>query len=91
MWIRQAAEGRELIIGAMKTSNDGMTLSDVTAFVFDEKGAFVERVDAATARYTPGEWKIDNALVTRLEKQPKKQPSYLVAHHAFARSGPGNL
>jgi lipopolysaccharide export system permease protein len=78
VWIRQAAEGRESIIGAMKTSNDGMTLSDVTAFVFDETGAFVERIDAATAQYTPGEWKIDDALVTRLEKQPKKQPSYLL-------------
>ncbi len=30
-----------------------MTLSDVTAFVFDEIGAFVERVDAKTAHYTP--------------------------------------
>ena len=47
VWIRQAAEGRESIIGALKTSDDGMTLSDVTAFVFDETGAFYERVDAA--------------------------------------------
>jgi lipopolysaccharide export system permease protein len=76
VWIRQAAEGRESIIGAMRTSDDGMTLSDVTAFVFDESGAFVERIDAAMARYTLGEWKIEDALVTRLDKQPKKQPSY---------------
>ncbi len=76
IWIRQAAEGRESIIGALKTSDDGMTLTDVTAFVFDETGAFYERVDAETAQYTVGEWKIDNALVTRLEKQPKKTDSY---------------
>jgi lipopolysaccharide export system permease protein len=69
VWIRQAAEGRESIIGALKTSDDGMTLSDVTAFVFDENGA-------ATARYTPGEWQIENAVVTRLEKQPKRESSY---------------
>jgi len=76
VWIRQAAEGRESIIGAMKSSDDGMTLSDVTAFVFDENGAFAERIDAATARYTPGEWQIEDALVTRLEKQPRKEASY---------------
>ncbi len=76
IWIRQAAEGRELIIGALKTSDDGMTLSVVTAFVFDENGAFYERVDAPTARYTAGEWQIENALVTRLEKQPKREESY---------------
>ena len=48
----------------------------MTAFVFDETGAFYERVDAETARYTVGEWQIENALVTRLEKQPKKEDSY---------------
>jgi lipopolysaccharide export system permease protein len=76
IWIRQAAEGRESIIGALRTSDDGMTLSDVTVFVFDEKGAFYERVDAPTARYTVGEWQIDKALVTRLEKQPKREELY---------------
>lgn len=76
VWIRQAAEGRESIIGAVKTSDDGTTLSDVTAFVFDDNGAFLERVDAPTARYTVGEWQIEGALVTRLEKQPKRQDSY---------------
>ncbi|HET7714451.1 MAG TPA: LptF/LptG family permease, partial [Bauldia sp.] len=53
IWIRQAAEGRESIIGALKTSDDGMTLSEVTAFVFDDSGAFLERVDAPVARYQP--------------------------------------
>lgn len=75
-WIRQAAEGRESIIGATKTADNGRTLSDVTAFVFDEQGLFVERVDAATAHYKPGEWKLEDALVTRIDKQPKKQDDY---------------
>ena len=76
IWIRQAAEGRESIIGAAKTSNNGMTLSDVTAFVFNESGVFVERVDAATARYARGEWKMTDAVVTRVDKQPRKQEDY---------------
>jgi len=76
IWIRQAAEGRESLIGATKTSEDGMTLSDVTAFVFDEQGAFLERIDARTARFVPGAWQIEDAVVTRLERQPRKEPTY---------------
>jgi lipopolysaccharide export system permease protein len=76
VWIRQAGEGRESIIGAAKTADDGMTLSDVTAFVFDENGAFQERIDAKTAKYTPGAWQITDAMVTRIGKQPRKEDSY---------------
>lgn len=76
IWIRQAGEGRESLIGALKTSEDGMTLSDVTAFVFDENGAFAERIDAKTARFQPGEWQIEDAVVTQLERQPKKEANY---------------
>ena len=76
VWIRQAGEGRESIIGAAKTADDGMTLSDVTAFVFDENGAFQERIDAKTAKYTPGAWQITDAMVTRIEKQPRKEDNY---------------
>lgn len=76
IWIRQAGEGRESLIGALKTSEDGMTLSEVTAFVFDESGAFFERIDAKTARFQPGEWQIEEAVVTRLDRQPKKEATY---------------
>ena len=75
-WIRQAGEGRESLIGALKTSEDGMTLSEVTAFAFNEDGSFRERIDAQTARYTPGEWQIDDAMVTRLEQAPQKVADY---------------
>ncbi|MCB1499166.1 MAG: LPS export ABC transporter permease LptG [Bauldia sp.] len=76
VWIRQAGEGRESIIGAAKTADNGMTLSEVTAFVFDENGAFQERIDAKTAKYTPGAWEITDAMVTRIEKQPRKLETY---------------
>jgi lipopolysaccharide export system permease protein len=76
VWIRQAGEGRESLIGALRTSDDGTTLSDVTAFVFDENGAFLERIDAKTARFAPGEWQIEDAMVTRLERQPRKEATY---------------
>ena len=40
--------GRESIIGALRTFDHGLSLTGVTAFVFDEKGSFHERVDAPT-------------------------------------------
>jgi lipopolysaccharide export system permease protein len=76
IWIRQAGEGHESLIGAVRTSEDGMTLTDVTAFVFDPSGAFLERIDAKTARFEPGAWQIENAVVTRLEHKPKKEATY---------------
>jgi lipopolysaccharide export system permease protein len=76
VWIRQAGEGRESLIGSLKTSDDGTTLSEVTAFVFDEDGQFLERIDAKTARFQPGAWQIEDAVVTRLDRQPKKEATY---------------
>ena len=57
VWIRQAAEGRESIIGALKTSDDGMTLTDVTAFVFDENGAIPRAGDAERPTTRPASGK----------------------------------
>ena len=76
IWVRQAAEGRESLIGALSTSNDGARLAEVTAFVFAEDGSFLERIDAPIARFSPGEWLIEDALVTRIEDVPRKEALY---------------
>lgn len=76
VWLRQAAEGKESIIGAVRTFNDGLSLSGVTAFVFGEGGVFLERIDAQKAHYRPGEWKITKAVVTVPNKKPRRQSNY---------------
>lgn len=76
IWLRQAAEGRESIIGAGQTFDHGMGLSNVTAFTFNENGSFRERIDAAKGHYTDGEWLLDNATITTPGHTPKVQKVY---------------
>jgi lipopolysaccharide export system permease protein len=79
MWLRQAANGRESILGAQRTLDHGLSLTGVTALVFDEKGSFQERVDAPTGHYSEGEWRLDNATVTAPRTQPKRMKTYRLA------------
>jgi lipopolysaccharide export system permease protein len=79
VWLRQAAEGRESIIGASQTFDHGMGLSNVTAYTFNENGSFRERIDAPMAHYTDGEWQIDNATITTPGHTPKLQKIYHLA------------
>lgn len=76
MWLRQSNEGRESILGAVQTFNQGLRLSGVTAFVFDESGAFRERVDAAEGEYVPGEWRLSKATITAPSRQPQQVDVY---------------
>ena len=76
VWIRQASAGRESIIGALQSSNQGLSLARVTAFVFDDKGDFTERIDARRAEYTSGEWMIQKAIVTTPNRRPRHQAEY---------------
>ena len=76
LWLRQAAEGRESIIGAQRTYDSGFSLSGVTAFVFGDGGAFLERIDAQEAHYQPGEWQIKNATITAPDRKPQRKEFY---------------
>jgi lipopolysaccharide export system permease protein len=76
VWLRQAAAERESIIGAAESFNSGLGLTAVTVMVFDRQGQFIERVDAGTARYSPGEWLLANATVTAPGRTPTRVESY---------------
>lgn len=76
VWMRQASEGRESIIGALQTFNEGLSLTGVTAFVFDETGQFVERLDARRADYEPGAWQLKRIVVSSAEAEPIRQATY---------------
>ncbi|MCP4381277.1 MAG: LptF/LptG family permease [Hyphomicrobiales bacterium] len=78
VWLRQATEGRESIIGALQTFNGGLSLSQVTVFVFGKGGAFLQRIDAEEAHYAPGAWTLNNAIVTSADRRPKRSASYML-------------
>jgi lipopolysaccharide export system permease protein len=79
VWLRQAAKGRDSIIGSIQSFDDGLGLLGVTAYVFDSKGHFLERVDAASAHYYPGEWRIEKATVTAINANPKVVDEYVLS------------
>jgi lipopolysaccharide export system permease protein len=76
VWIRQSADGIESIIGAVQSIDEGLTLVGVTAYVFEPGGQFRERIDAARALYSPGEWRIEDATVTAASADPKHADVY---------------
>lgn len=79
VWLRQKSGDTESIIGAVQSFDEGLGLLGVTAYVFDTDNHFRERVDAPTARYTPGAWHLQNATVTSVNANPKQVGDYALS------------
>jgi lipopolysaccharide export system permease protein len=77
IWLRQTTgDGRESIIGAAESKDQGTTLVGVTTYVFNQDGKFTDRIDSATARYESGEWSLLDATLTAANKKPVRIPVY---------------
>jgi lipopolysaccharide export system permease protein len=79
MWIRQKSEDGQSIMAAGASSDAGLTLAFVTAYVFDPKGRFLERVDAEGARMVGNEWQLSHASITAPGVNPHSQDLYHLA------------
>ena len=84
LWIRQRSIDGQAILRAEFSSDAGTSLSVVTAFVYDPGGAFVERVEAATALLRPGFWEMKDARVTSPEDEPQSVGTYMLATNLTA-------
>ncbi len=78
-WLRQDGADGQSVISAIAATNRGLSLSGVTVFVFDDAGRFSERIDAARAELKDGFWRIEDAWVSRLGREPEKFESYLLS------------
>lgn len=78
-WLRQNGADGQSVISAAVASNRGLTLTGVSAFVFDRDGHFVERVDAGRAELKYGYWEIHDAWVARIGLEPEKYDIYLLS------------
>jgi len=78
-WLRQNGADGQSVISAALASNRGLTLTGVSAFVFDPQGHFVERVDGSRADLRDGYWEIRDAWVVRLGREPEKFDTYLLS------------
>ena len=87
LWIRQKSPVGQSILRAEASSDKGLKLANVSAYVFDSKGRFLERVDADQASMTKGEWLLSPATVTA----PSVDPRYLDIYHLATNLQPGQV
>lgn len=75
-WLRQeGVDGSSALHGAAVT-DQGLRLTTVTAFRFDDEGRFVERISAASAELRDGYWLLQNVWVTRPGVPPTQYDAY---------------
>jgi lipopolysaccharide export system permease protein len=75
-WVTQRSDTGHSIINAAGSREQGVLLSHVTAFVFDQRGSFVERVEAKSAALEPGHWRLQEARIYTIGAPPGVRQSY---------------
>lgn len=78
LWFRQSSGDGASILSAGASALGNRRLGDVTAYVFERDGAFMERVDASSAVYAEDRWILTNARVTRRDAQSQTYTQYLL-------------
>ena len=73
IWMRQTGSDGPSIIGARESLNQGLSLVDVSAFVFKPSGTLDRRIDASTADFEDGNWVFRDATVIQAGTRPTPQ------------------
>jgi lipopolysaccharide export system permease protein len=66
LWLRQGGDYGQTVIQAERANLDGTELYNVTFLTFGPDGLPATRIEAATARLTPGAWMLDGAKMWNL-------------------------
>lgn len=77
-WVRQRSGSGQSVISAVTSRAQGEALSGVSAFVFDDKDHFKERIEADSAVLEPGHWRFTNARVYVVNEAPQDVAAYLL-------------
>mgnify|MGYP002621340543 CR=1 FL=1 len=78
LWLRQANPDGQTVIRALRANQDGTELHAVTFIAFDAAGLPVTRIEAASARLSPGRWHLSDARQWRLtETNPEQSVRHL--------------
>lgn len=75
-WLRQEGVDGQSVIYATSAREKGLVLDDVSVFVFDANGVFVERIEAKSAVLRTDYWELLNAVVVSPASQPQQFASY---------------
>ena len=60
-WLRQRSDEGQAIINARSSRQQGLQLSAVTIFRYDNAGHFRDRIEARNATLEPGSWRLEGA------------------------------
>lgn len=77
-FVRQLSVDGSSIIRAAQGTAEGTELTQVTAFVYDKAGQFVERVEADSAKLHRGFWRFEKARILTLGLEPQVSNVYLL-------------
>lgn len=78
MWLRQRSVDGEAILQFQGIDDKTLELTDVTAFVLDPDGTFLERVEAQRALYMGSYWRLENGRVLSVGIEPQQIKAYLL-------------
>ncbi len=78
-WVTQRSDNGQSIINAQGSREQGVILSRISAFVFDQNNQFIERVEANTGSLEPGHWRLEDVRVYSPGKPLDERESYLLA------------
>jgi lipopolysaccharide export system permease protein len=71
VWFRQRSVDGQALIKAMQASDAGSKLTDVTVYLYDPEGHFLERIEAERATLLPGAWKLEDGRVISALEEPQ--------------------
>jgi lipopolysaccharide export system permease protein len=79
-WVRQrSVDGRQAIINATSSREQGARLDGVSIFTYDPSGHFEERIEARSATLEPGHWRLEQVRIYTTSAPPRDLESYLLS------------
>ena len=84
IWLRQRSVDGEAILRATSLDSDKEILRGVTAFVMDDQGKLLERIEAPTAELKRGYLRFERARVISTGLEPENIRAYVLASNLSA-------
>jgi lipopolysaccharide export system permease protein len=78
-WINQVTEEGQAVLNAARSEQQGVRLTGLTVFTFDNDNQFKERIEAREATLEPGRWLFKGVRRYSLNAAPNEQETYQLA------------
>lgn len=79
LWLRQADAAGQSVVHAETVSSEGLELSSVIVFFYEEEDQFVGRADATSARLEEGFWELEDVWLTGPRADSRHEDNWRVA------------